>query len=640
MSGLLSQLDWRSYVVFAFAICLYLPSLTYDFTQDDAIVIYQNDYVRQGLSGFDNIFSSDSFSGFFSGKNNIDLVSGGRYRPLSIGLFALVYEIAGLTPWVYHLLAVLIYGLLCLLLFKMFTFVHTSWSQEFQVRFAFIAALLYAAHPIHTEAVANVKGMDEMLAFLFSICSFWACMKYIKDRKLLALLAASICLFLALLSKESAAPMVVIIPLFSFFLVPSDAKKYRHTMIGGLVCVVTFLGYIALRYSVVGIDVTDPPQEMMNNPFIKVIGGEYLSFTIEEKWATILYGIGQYIRLLFVPHPLTHDYYPRHIEVLSFSDLLVLLSGVMIISLIGLAILGLRKRSMISMMIFFFFATLFLTTNILFPVGTHLSERFLFMPSMGFVAIIALGVMQMYRQNRLSRLGYVVSGLLLLAYTTKTITRSTVWKDDFTLFTTDVKTSANSAKVRNAAGGALIAKAQEPSTTETDKHNFLRQAIEHLEVARHIHPRYVEPALLQANAHLLLGDYDDAINLYEQVLQFDPSKNSAFENLMLALKRGAQKAGGEQRDIDTAIRYLTKVLDYQPNDFEALALMGTAQGSKGQHSQAIIYYERAISVNPDIALTYVNLGVAQLNVGNEVSANENFRRALEIDPTALDKLNR
>lgn len=640
MSSLLSQLDWRSCVVFAFAICLYLPSLTYDFTQDDAIVIYQNDFVRQGLSGIDDIFSSDSFSGFFSGKGNIDLVSGGRYRPLSIGLFALVYEIVGPTPWVYHFLAVFTYGLLCLLLFRAFTFVYSSWSREFQVRFAFIAVLLYAAHPIHTEVVANVKGMDEMLAFLFSICSFWACTNYIKDRKLLGLLATSICLFLALLSKESAAPMVVIIPLFSFFLVQRDAKKYRHALIGGLICVITFLGYLVLRYSVVGMDVSDSPQEMMNNPFIKVVGGEYLSFTIQEKWATILYGIGQYIRLLFVPHPLTHDYYPRHVEVLSFSDLPVLLSGVMIITLIGLAILGLRKRSMISMMIFFFFATLFLTTNILFPVGTHLSERFLFMPSMGFVAIIALGVMQTYRQNRLSRLGYALSGLLLLAYSTKTITRSAVWKDDFTLFTTDVKTSANSAKVRNAAGGALIAKAQEPSTSETDKNIFLRQAIEHLEEARRIHPRYVEPSLLQANGLLILGDYDGAINLYEQVLQYNPSKNSAFENLMLALKRGAQKAGGEQRDIDTAIRYLSKVLDYQPNDFEALALMGTAQGSKGEHSQAIIYYKRAISVNPDIALTYVNLGVAQLNVGDEVSANENFRRALEIDPTALDKLNR
>ena len=82
------------------------------------------------------------------------------------------------------------------------------------------------------------------------------------------------------------------------------------------------------------------------------------------------------------------------------------------------------------------------------------------------------------------------------------------------------------------------------------------------------------------------------------------------------------------------------MIAHQPGNFDALSLMGTAHGSAGQHNEAITYFERAISVNPDIALTYVNLGLAQLNNGLEAKAQENFQKALSLDPRALDKIRR
>ena len=57
----------------------------------------------------------------------------------------------------------------------------------------------------------------------------------------------------------------------------------------------------------------------MNNPFLKIEGNQWVPFSGAEKMATIFYTLGYYIKLLLVPHPLTHDYYPRHIDIMNWG---------------------------------------------------------------------------------------------------------------------------------------------------------------------------------------------------------------------------------------------------------------------------------------------------------------------------------
>jgi len=627
-------------LVFVFAVVLYAPSLTYEFTQDDAIVIYENDFVKQGIDGLSEIFSTDSFTGFFSGEQKSDLVSGGRYRPLSIALFAVLYELVGATPWIYHLISVMTYGLLSLLLYQTLISISTSWHRDHQLFFALCCSLIYAAHPIHTEVVANVKGMDEILSFLFSILGFLAALSFMRTRNLLALLGVGSALFLALLSKESAAPMIVLIPLFAFFLSGKLPSKIPSLVsIGGLSMGV-FLVYFFMRSSIIGSSLGDTPNELMNNPFIKVVEGSYLSFTSEEKWATIIYGLGKYLQLLVFPHPLSHDYYPRQIGVLDMGQLSVWLSVIMHGTLLAIAAIGIRRRSMISLMILFYFATIFLTSNVLFPIGTHLSERFLFVPSLAVATIASLGLLQLYKSPARVKYASSILIVIMLLMTGKTMTRSSVWKNDFTLFTTDVRTSPESAKVRNAAGGALLEKSSDSSLNSSDREAMIREGIAHLKEALRIHPRYKQAAMLTANGYSYLEEYDNSIKYYNYALELDPAYDLAFTNLLKILTAAAKKAGSVERDFEKAKRYLSQVITHQPDNFDALSLLGTAYGSAGQHNEAIIYYERAISVNPDIALTYVNLGLAQLNKGLEEEANENFQKALSLNPRALDKIRR
>ena len=75
---------------------LYFQTVTFEYTQDDAIVISDNMFTTKGVSGIPGLLSHDTFYGYFKDENKTRLVSGGRYRPLTPVMFAIEYEIAGL----------------------------------------------------------------------------------------------------------------------------------------------------------------------------------------------------------------------------------------------------------------------------------------------------------------------------------------------------------------------------------------------------------------------------------------------------------------------------------------------------------------------------------------------------------------
>ena len=94
---------------------LYANTLSHGFVLDDKIVITENQFTKQGFSGIKDIFTHDSMTGFFGRDKN--LVAGGRYRPLSMAIHAVEWEIFGDWPLVYHLINVLCYALTGILLF-------------------------------------------------------------------------------------------------------------------------------------------------------------------------------------------------------------------------------------------------------------------------------------------------------------------------------------------------------------------------------------------------------------------------------------------------------------------------------------------------------------------------------------------
>ena len=114
----ISAPTWLRWTIFLFGFLLYANTITHDFTQDDAIVITQNQFTQKGLSGIPGLFQYDTFFGFFKEEGKTNLVSGGRYRPLTPMMFAFEYALVGNTPWLGHLVNAILYGFTGFILFQ------------------------------------------------------------------------------------------------------------------------------------------------------------------------------------------------------------------------------------------------------------------------------------------------------------------------------------------------------------------------------------------------------------------------------------------------------------------------------------------------------------------------------------------
>lgn len=628
-SNLLTAYKWHGWIVFLFGSFLYLNTILHEFTQDDAIVIYDNMYTTQGLSGLKGLFTKDTFFGFFKEEGKAKLVSGGRYRPFTPAMFALEYQIAGKNPLPGHLLNILLYGFLCLMVYKLLISLLCHKEDSTNMRYlALTAALIYAGHPLHTEAVANIKGRDEIMSMLGSILALYYIIKYHDLKQTKFLLLGCICFFIAFLSKENTITFLGIVPLSLYFFRDVNAKS---AIFKSMVLLGPTIVFLLIRSAVLGNDFGGTPMELMNNPYLKVVNGTYVPFDSEEKTSTIIYTLGKYIQLLIFPHPLTHDYYPRHIDVKSFSDIYVLLSLVIYLGITYIAFKGLKTKSLPGFAAAYYLITLSIVSNIVFPIGTNMSERFMFMPSLGFAIMVAFLLEKYVYQKLGSQIYFVVLGILLSLYSFKTISRNIVWKSDFSLFTTDVKTSINSAKVLNAAGGALSTEAYKEKD-EAKKKEMLKQALIYLNRAVVIHPQYKNAFLIMGNAHYYLNEYDKGAAAYQKALDLDPNFKDAATNLAITLRDAGRQAGEKENDLLKAEAYLTRSYQLSPNDTETLRLLGVMNGIKGNHTEAIKYFEKVVLNDPNNAGGYLNLSLAYKNIGDIVNAEKNMQKAIAIDP--------
>lgn len=617
-------------LIFVLSFLLYANTLSHGYALDDAIVITENMYTSDGISGIPGILSKDTFFGFFKEEGKAQLVAGGRYRPFTLLLFALEVQLFGQRAWIGHLMNILYYALtgavLYLLIFRLFQLRFGEGEARF---IALVATFLFILHPIHTEVVANIKGRDEIISLLGSIGALYLSLRAHLDKKRLWNLWAGVVFFAALLSKENAITFLAVVPLSYYFFTKANTGRVLSQLTPFAIATGLFL---IIRFSILGFSLGEAPMELMNNPFLKIAGDQWIPFTFGEKMATIFYTLGKYLLLLIFPHPLTHDYYPKQIYLMTWGDWQVLLSLAAYIGLLVYAIRELKRRDPVSYAILFYLATLSIVSNVLFPVGTNMSERLIFMPSVGCCLVLGILAWRLYRQlgRKLSPV-LVGVGLVGLLFGLKTVLRTPAWKDNFTLFATDIYTSPNSAKLRNAMGGELLTQSLKPEY-QSQRQDMQTEAVGHLQEATRLHPTYKGAYLLLGNAYNYLKQYDKSIEAYQRALQIAPGDKLSRDNLAITYRDAGKYAGETQGNIPRAIQYLNQANQMKPNDPETLRLLGVASGMSGQHQQSIDYFSRAAELSPNSASIWFDLGVAYIQSGQPEAGQVYIDRAKELDP--------
>lgn len=652
MISTLSNISLKN-ALLIFTVCgflLYGNTLTHEFALDDAIVITQNDFTKEGFSGIWKQLSNDQFVGFYGQKK--ELVSGGRYRPLSMVMFNIEYEFFELNPTFYHLMNVLWYILNGFLLyFALNLLFQNHLSKNYQL-LPLLAALLWFFHPIHTEVVANIKGRDEIMAFSLLLITLIFFLKYLSNQKAIYLFALVGFYFLSLLAKENAITWLAIFPLVVYFFRSEDWKKSITPL---ALLLLTAAVWFYIRYSVVGGGISNVADNLMNDPF--------LESTIAEKYATIVLTLGKYLQLLFFPHPLTFDYYPKHIPIVSWSNPWVLLSLLAYITLIVISIRGLINKKLYAFAILLFGITLSIASNLLFPIGAFMNERFIYVSSLGFTLILSYYLLKFaphFVENKSkTNSAIVISSIVILSlYSIKTISRNPVWKNNFTLATNDAFISKNGAKSNVMAGGQLLEKAQE-TTNFREKNELLEKSIYHLSRAVEIYPEYVDALLLMGNAQWeLYQDASKAIPYYQRILSINAENENAWKNIDVILRQNknvdyniqaysqlinynpareknylylGRLYGQQKNDLNKALDIFQQGLKIAPNSYELLSNMGTVYGLQGNYASAVEVLEQAAKIRPNIAKVHIDLGLSYYYLGQLEKAKSEFDQAKQLD---------
>ncbi len=603
-------------ILFCFGFLIYVNTWNHDYALDDSIVIVDNVFTSKGLSGIKDLFTADTFYGFFNQSGKDNLVQGGRYRPLSLATFALEVELFGMKPGISHWINSLLYALLGLLVFRVLNRLFKDQRQG--VIIAFWSTLLFVVHPLHTEVVANIKGRDEILALGFALLALDSAIKYLDLGKRSELFFGALFVFLGAMSKENALTFLGVIPLAIWLF---RTKKLQGIIYGTLPVCIGVLVFLVIRFSILGSGISEVSMELMNNPFLKWTGSTYIPMTWSEKAPIILHTMYEYLRLEVLPINLTHDYYPRYIDIKSWTDWTVIASILLHLGLLVVAWIYRKRQPIWTFGIVFYFLTLSIVSNVFVSIGTNMAERFVFMPSLGASVLVVSVIVHILGKKASGDQVHVwsknwyplMAGVLIFAFLT--IQRNPVWADNYTLFTTDIQKSTQSAKLCNSAAGIIIDTHKDG--VESVKFQELNKAKSYAEQAIAIHPTFRNPYLLRGNAAYYLKEFDDAIIWYEQALSFAPEYEDAKNNLFEAYLKGGEYAGQSQQDLPKAILMFQKAMQMPQGakSYELNRLMGVAYGISGQSDKAVEYFGNCVQLEPENPWAYYNLltGYANMN---------------------------
>jgi tetratricopeptide (TPR) repeat protein len=482
------------------------------------------------------------------------------------------------------------------------------------------------------------------MSVLFGLMTLLMILKYLDCGKSIYLFLSCGFIFPGLLSKENAIVFIGIVCLL--FFLNFKKSKFSRYVIALLILGVASGLYFAIRWKVLGGFSTAPVNELMNNPF--------LNAQENQKLPTILYTLLLYLKLLVFPHPLTYDYYPYHIQLQSWTNPLVILSLAIYAGLLFVSFYFFKKNKILAFGTAFFLITLLPVSNLLVNIGSFMNERFLFIPSIGFAiaaGYLSYTLLKKIQSKALFEYAFII---IVCLFSVKTIVRNRDWKDNFTLFTHDVKISENSAKGNCTAGGALLEKSLEENDT-IKRQEYLARSVKHLNKALEIYPNYVDALLLLGNAiYHNNRNYNRLFKSYEKLFKLAPNYDLAYSNLHTMLvsekKPEIRKTGyklilkykpddfnanyelgstyGKMLNkFDSAQIYLSFAVQMRPESKLANRDMGVACALSGDFGKSLPYFEKVLEIDPNDPANYINLGISYQNLGNTQKAEILFHEA-------------
>jgi tetratricopeptide (TPR) repeat protein len=545
-------------------LCLivYYNSLSNGFVYDDFGAIVENKYLNHPGQFLGSLFNHSYFK--IAGLE-------ASYRPVATLTYFLIYAIAELDPFYYHLASLFLHTLNAVMVYWIANLILKNKLG------ALIAGLLFASHPALSEAVNCIDFNDDPLAALFYLLSMIFYIRLNVEYVTSNIKGYSLVLFfyfLGLFSKEMAITLPVIALLYDFVLRDGERDfitikhllntlKKRAYFYAGFVAVSLF--YLSIRFFI------------LYNP------GGYVKYSHGSLIERIIYLPGHifsFIRLTIFPSNLNADYvfsYPS-----GFFEIWNLIGVAVFLCLVGTAFLIQRFSKEIFFGIWWFLITLFPVYNLI-EIYHPLAERYLYLPIIGFCLVVPAAInaaanKKFTNPSTVNRVTLIPIVVILSLYSATTIARNRDWQNNFILWSKTVQSSPNSLVARGGLGLAYL------------ERGMLDEAQQEFETVIKLYPDDSKSYYNMGLVYHKKGDLKKALEYFKRSALLNPDSVRAHYNLAnLYARQGA---------IELAIRHYVKVTELDSEVVEAHYNLGVAYAMQGKLKLAISEWEKVLQLDP------------------------------------------
>ena len=558
-------------------------SLSGEFVWDDRPLIAENGLVKDPSRALEIVSKSfwetddrhDRFRAFF--------------RP-AVGLtYALDHGVWGDNPIGYRLTNLLIHFLCCGLVFGI------AKREGLGELSSFIAGALFAVHPVHVENVAWISGRTDLLGGLFLLAAFSVYLHAENWPRAGRGLLAALLFLVALFSKEMAIMLPALVALHVYLKDTSKRRRVFRALSAALPFVPAAALYFLARMRVLG------------------DGGQAL-FTLDPlSWlATAWFVFARYCMLLIVPFPLD-AHYPDPAVTSLFSARALL--GLVFIAIVAAVVIYSRRRSR---RVTFWILWIVVSQAPVYAFGRFgdvlLADRFLYIPSVGLAILTGVAIQAAVDLGiaRLRRVALAVVTVILLLFTAQSASRSRVWRSDTLLFENMLKTSPNSALVRNNLGLARYRDGRQ------------QEATREFERAVQLSPGFALAHNNLAAAYETHGRRQAAMRHYRSALEAAPELLEARSNAgHLEFELGLRRQG---------LRRLEALVESAPRYVKGVYALADVLARSGRIDESLERVEQALKLDRNHAPAYYLKGKLLHERGESGDAAAAMREFLRLSP--------
>lgn len=617
----------RDASVFAILILLavlpYATTLRNGFVYDDNMQVLNNPYV-QSFDRVGEIFSTTVWS--YVGAQGVT----NYYRPMMTFSYLALYQAFGPLAYPYHLVSVLLHAAIVCLVFVLIA------RLTGQRLLAMVTAGLFALHPVHTESVAWIAAVTDLQLTLFFLLGFWFYLRGaapMGGRRPGMQAAMTLSFVLAITSKEQSLMLPVLATAFEhFFREDRTATTFRQKAGRYYLLWLVTAAYLLFRIRFFG----------ALAPVLQIS-----DLTWPQTILSSVSLVGQHMAKLIWPAQLCAFYVFKRSTTLF--DPRVLTGILALIILASLFVVLWKRARIVAFAIIWMLVTLAPVLNPRWLAANVFTERYLYLPSVGFCWLAGWGWTALWEatQSHAARRRALAGALLLIAgaYITRIVTRNPDWSDDVALYTKTLAFSPDAYHIRNNLGTVLWRQGNVAGAEQEWQRALANQpknaiVLNNLGLVRSHQKRYEEAMEYFRRAMRLKPIYTDPhLNLGITLLEMENPEAEVHLRAAVALAPlnvdARNKLGKLYLDSgrwEKAKEQFTHSVENQPNA-TGLEGLGEIEARHGDLALAEARFRRALEMNPLASNAHFGLAEIYSKSGRQADARHEYAAGLAIDPT-------